>query len=272
MVFGAMCQVPTPVVSAPILEGFAAKQEAWEVSDRLRKSLETTVTGMQSVQQFVSRANQVSCTIDIFNNSIALSQQHGFYNCQLENKANGIGNDLMMVMDVANAAMSSVFISEPQERLASIDRAIDKYVDIDSDMWEVINWIYFEVRKRQKEKEEYHEVERLSHIPLVPAEISGRSIIIPQGQSDPTTSSNGNEVVFRSSGNGGIDIPNTFSFDEGFSNSYRLLNIILLVAFGAGLITVVWAYVSGSPKANTFLIAYIVAMVVGNILKAMFFI
>jgi len=263
-------QIPTPIVSAPILEALAAEQKAWEVSDRLRTTVSSTVTAMSSVQSFVSRANQVSCTIDIFNNSINTSQQYGFYNCQLENKTNGIGNDLMMVMDVANTAMSALFISEPQDRLESIDRAINKYARLDSDMWDIINWVYDELDKKKRRETELHEVERLSGIPLLATEITGKPILIPSAGSDPNSTSTGSVSNFLSSG--GIGSPNSFSFNQGFNETYRLLNIILSVAFFAGLISVIWAYASGVKNPHIWLIAYVVALTIGNILKAIFFI
>ncbi len=260
-------QMPS-VVSAPVLEGFMTEQMAWEIDDRVRKTLASTITGLQSVQAFVNRANELSCVSADFSQSIELADRYGFSNCYLENKATGIGNDMMMVMDMANSAMSIALVAEPQDRLEMIDRAIDKYAHIEGDMWEIINMVYHEIKKRKKKQEMMEDVETLSFVPLVPSEISGKSLSFPNPRSlqldDPRDLN-----LYRSSSS---NIPTSFSFSESFSTQFGIVNIIWNAVMFLGLIGVVWAYARGMQNANAFLIAFIVAVIIGNIVKAVIFI
>lgn len=263
------CEAQMPsVVSAPVLEGYMTEQMAWEIDDRVRKTLSSTITGLQSVQSFVNRANEMSCVSVDFSQSIELADRYGFSNCYIENKANGIGNDMMMVMDMANSAMSIALVAEPQQRLEMIDRAINKYSNIEGDMWELINMIYWELRKRKRKQEQMEEIENLSYIPLTPSEISGKRINIPPPR-NLDLGENRDSGVYSSSGG---NIPTDFSFRESFTTQYGIINIIWQACMAIGLISVVWAYSNNKQGANAFLIAFVVAVVVGNIIKALIFV
>lgn len=258
-------QMPS-VVSAPVLEGMMTEQMTWELDERIRKTLSSTITGLQSVQSFINRANQLSCVSTDFSNSIELAQRYGFYNCYLENKANGVGNDLMMVMDMANSAMSIALVAEPQERLVMIDQAINRYTNIESDMWEIINRVYSEIKKRKKKVEELHEVESLSFLPLVPAEISGRPMELPPA-GNFSIGSPRDQTIYSS--NAGGNVPDKFELDQGLSAHYRLINIIFYAVFVIGLVGVTWVYATGKNGANMYLIAYVIALLVGNVIKGL---